>query len=364
MLTRPILIAISSFNATQSKVFNFTIQNNGNQIVANQLTVRNQIDNSIVYQEKQNTFKYEHILPADVLSNGQYYNADIMVFDSYGNSSAISLPIQFYCYTTPTIKFTNIPANEIINNASYNFQFQYNQNESEKLNSFVFNLYNSSKLLISTSNEVYVNNGTPPYDGSYLIAGFEDKAVYYIQVVGKTINNNIIATELTRITIEYSKPNLFTLLELKNNCEEGYIQVTSNIVLVSGDYNPDPPIFINGKEIDLTGTEAYIEWNQGYKITNDFLTRIWFRSPNPYSDILQFSNVQGQTIKLKYMLGYENVTEPNLKAYIKVIISSLNGMEYTIFSNYINILSSEKYYNIQFERENNLYQIGLAEIKE
>ena len=361
-LTRPTLIAVPSFDATQSFTFRFTVQSGSAQIVANQLTIRRQSDNQIVYQERQETFKYEHIVNVDELTNGVYYNADVVVFDADDNQSPTSIPIQFWCYTTPTIEFTNVPLNNIIENASFNFDFTYNQIEGELINSYVINLYNAFQTQIATSGVVYVQNGSPPYEGSYLFAGFEDNTTYFIQITGTTINNAVVSSDKIQFNVNYSRPDLFTLVELTNNCEEGYITLKSNIVLIEGNSNPTPPVYIDNDSVDLTQNNSWVEWNDGYSVSGDFLTRLWFRNPNPYSQILQFTNAQGQTIVMNYMQGYENVNSNESQAYIEVYVQSIDGMEYYIYSNYIDILSSDNWYNVWLTRVNGIYQLQLSAV--
>lgn len=361
-LTRPTLISVPSFDATQPYTFTFTAQSGSAQIVANKLVIRNQTDNTVVYDEKQETFKYEHVVNANELINGTYYNAVVSVFDVDDNQSPTSIPIQFWCYSTPNIMFTNIPASNIITNASFNFTFTYAQNEGEALNSYVVNLYNAFQSQIATSGVIYAQTGTPPYDGSYLFAGFEDNTVYYIEIVGTTVNGAIVSTGQIQFTVKYSQPDLFTLVELTNNCEEGYITLKSNIVIIEGTSNPDPPTYINDQEVDLTEDGSWVEWNNGYSISGDFLTRLWFRSPNPYTQIMQFSNAQGQTITMNYMLGYENVDAPDLQSYIEVYVQSIDGMEYYIYSNYIDTLPDTSYYNVWLTRVNGIYQLQFAAV--
>lgn len=361
-LTRPTLIAVPSFDATKPFTFTFTVQSGSSQIVANQLTIRRQLDNQIVYQEKQETFKYEHTVGANELTNGVYYNADVVVFDAEDNQSPTSIPIQFWCYTTPTIEFTNIPSTNIINNASFNFAFSYNQNEGELINSYVINLYNAFQTQIATSGIIYVQNGSPPYEGNYLFAGFEDNTTYFIQITGTTINNAVVSSDKIQFNVNYSRPDLFTLVELTNNCEEGYITLKSNIVLIEGNSNPTPPVYIDNESVDLTQDGSCVEWNDGYSISGDFLTRLWFRNPNPYSQILQFTNAQGQMIAINYMQGYENVTSSEPQAYIEVYVQSIDGMEYYIYSNYADILSSDNWYNVWLTRVNGIYQLQLSAV--
>lgn len=363
-LNRPILLTTPSFDATKQKIFLFNVESGGAQIVANQLTIKNQNGNTIVYQEKQQSFRFEHVLPANTLKNGEYYSATVAVYDSLGNESPASLYIQFRCYTSPSIEFVNLPSNNIINNNTYEFQFIYNQEQGERLDNYVMNLYNSSQVLVSTSSVVYVGNGSPPYTGSYLFAGFEDNTVYYLEIIGATINGAVVETGKIQIDISYVKPDLFTLLSLKNNCDEGYISVASNIVLIGSETNPAPPIFIDGKEVDLSGEGNYVDWNSGYSVNGNFLARAWFRNPNVNSQIIQFSNVMGQTIKVTYRNGYENVEASNLQSYVEVYVKSIDGLEYYIYSNYTNILSQLEYYMVYLRRIDNIYEIKLLPLKE
>ena len=171
-LVTPTLLPMVAFDATQQATFTFTVQGSSAQVVANQLTIREQDTNDIVYQEKQETFTYTHVVNADELTNGTYYNATISTFDTNDNQSQESVPIQFWCYTTPTLQFTNIPSSGIITNSSFNFQFTYTQIENEPINSYVVNLFNSSQVQIATSGVQYATTATPPYSGSYTFTGF------------------------------------------------------------------------------------------------------------------------------------------------------------------------------------------------
>ena len=358
-LTRPTLLTTTSFDANEPKTLLFNVQAGGAQVVANQLTIRSQTNNNIIYQEIQNTFKYEHTIPAGTLINGGYYNASVIVSDAQGNQSLPSLSIQFRCYTAPSLELTNIPDNNVINNSSFEFTFVYMQSEGEKLNNYIVNLYNASQVLISTSSTIYVQDGTPPFSGSYLFSGFEDNTVYYIEIIGATINGAVVETNKIQISVSYTRPDLFTLLSLKSNCDEGYVSVTSNIVLIAGSNYPSPPEFIDNKEINLAGEGYYVEWNQGYAINGDFLSRAWFRNPNPNTTLVTFSNTSGQTITIDYMEGYENVEAQDMQSYIQVYVKSIDGMEYYIFSNYIDILPDSEYYNFHLKRINGIYQITL-----
>lgn len=364
VLTTPTLLSQIAFDATQEQIFYFNIINPSVQIVANELIIRNNETNDIVYDEKQESFKYEHIVNANELINGIYYNATVSVFDNEGNQSSFSIPIQFWCYTTPILEFTNIPLSNIINNASFNFEFTYTQAENEPLNTYIINLYNSSNIVVSTSGTQYTSQFSttnPPFNGNYLFQGLSNSTQYFIQITGTTIEGTEISSSLISFTVQYIQPDLFTTIQLTNNCDEGYITIQSNIVLIEGTSNPDPPIYINNEEVDLTNSENWVEWNQGFNINGNFLNRIWFRNPTQYSQIIQFSNSSGQQITINYMLGYENINSENLMAYVEVYVNSLlqNDLSYYIFSNYVTPLPNTEIYVLYLTQINNIYQVQL-----
>ena len=85
-LTTPILYTVNAFDATQAQVFYFNVLG-GNQVTANTLTIKNNATLSIVYSATQTTFKFEHILPANTLTNGTYYQATLTTKDAQGNES-------------------------------------------------------------------------------------------------------------------------------------------------------------------------------------------------------------------------------------------------------------------------------------
>lgn len=361
-LTRPVLLSMVAFDATSSATFTFTATGSSSQITANRLIIRNNTSNVIVYNEQQESFRYEHTVPAGTLTNGTYYNATITTYDANGDSSTESIAIQFWCYSNPIISINNIPSTGLIENSNFEFNFTYTQSEGEPLDSYRFNLYNSAQSQISTSGLIYVNNGTPPYDGSYTFGGFENNVSYYIELVIYTIYGTEIKTPQTQFTVRYGLPDLFTVVELFNNCEEGYITVTSNMSIIEGDSYPYPPNFIDNKELNLTNPTWWAQWNIGYEISGDFLLRAWFRNPNPNSTIIRLSNSEIGSITFQYIQGYPNVEAENPQAYIVVTVTSLSGQSYTVLSNFIDVIPVTEQYCMWFTRINGLYNVQLMAV--
>lgn len=299
-LTTPILYSIPAFDATKEQTFTFA-SISGSQVVANTLTIKDNSTLTTVYSQTQTTYRFEHILPANTLTNGSYYQATLTTKDAQGNESSPSAPIQFYCYSQPTFIISNMPISNVVTNSSFTFNVQYNQIQGEILNAYVFNLYSASGALISTSGTLYNTDETLPLTISYLFSGFEDKASYSIEVTGVTANGTQITTGRVNFTTSYTTPDTFSFLFLSNNCQGGYITIESNIIGIDGDTGDMEPIFINGKEIDLRKDGAYVQWVEGYTVNGNWTMRLWGREFKSGKEIFRFSNTDGDVVTVSYV---------------------------------------------------------------
>ena len=282
-LTQPILNSIPAFDATQSHVFSF-ISIGGDQVLGSQLTIYDNETGAQVYQGNYTSFKFEYPLAAGTLTNGKYYNATISTINNASEFSEPSNPVAFYCYTAPVLTITNIPASGTIEQSNYTFQGSYVQAEGELLNGYQYTLYNSNKEQISQSAILY--------DGLYqhTFSGMANDTSYYVELSGSTINNTPVSSGLLLFTIRYIQPASFAICDLVNNCENGFIQISSNIVSIDGKSEPDPPKYIDNKEVDLTDDGSWVQWDEGFNMQNDFTMRIWGRSFGDNEPIVTMKN--------------------------------------------------------------------------
>lgn len=307
-LTTPILYTQAAFDASIANTFKFYVQS-GSQVVANTLVIKNNATLATVYEERQVTYKFEHTVPANTLSNGTYYQAYIITEDAQGNTSTASNTIQFYCYTQPTLVFSNMPTGGAIENSSYSFDVTYNQIQGELLNSYVFNLYDTSGTIIATSGAKYNSSSTLPLTVSYLFGGFEDNSQYYIEFNGVTAEGTQITTGKQSFAVKYSKPSAYSYLYLTNNCSGGYITIQSNVVGIDGASEPDPPTYVNDNTaVDLTADGAYVEWTEGYVLPNDWTLGLWGMKYTADSEVFSFSTTDGDTVLVYYCVDEDKDT--------------------------------------------------------
>ena len=387
-LVNPIALQKVAFDATNNEIFYFT-SNGGDQVVKNRLTIRRQSDNSIVYQTTVETFLFQHTLPSGTLTNGTYYNYFFNTYDVSDNMSANSNVVAFYCYTTPTITFTNYPSTNIINNASCEFAVAYDQTEDELLDYLTYYLYDSNGNEISNSGELR-SALTPPLAFTHTFSGFEDSETYKIQIKAISVNGTIVLSELKTFSSSYYYPEIFSLLTVENLCHDGIMRVKSNAISIEGETNYTPTLYYSkiedeenapnyimwdewytisedmiistwaeGYTLDLRGAGSNVLFDDGFSIDGDFEFQLW-GTPNRLGELCRLnSSTVGANpfiISLKRGIPYGETT---VKDWIE--ITDEDGLLYD-YSNYVDPLTYEAYVSIWIKKISNTYTITLDAI--
>lgn len=357
-LTRPILNSTVAFDATKEHIFTFNVIG-GDQVFRSKLTIKNQSTGTVVYEATQESFTYSYILPANSLNNGGYYSAYIQTYNYNVDISQPSNNIVFYCYSTPLLTFQNIPSSGIITNQSFNFEVLYEQNELEPLNSYIFNLYNTQGTLLATSGTIYTSLTFVPLSVSYNFAGFANNTRYYIQATGVTSQGTKVSTTLNSFYVQYSKPSVYEIVELNNNCEGGYITIKSNLVEIDGKSNPSPPIYTDSNTaVNLKGLNRYVSWDDGYLIDGDFTASLWGCNFNSNKTIITMKSEDEDTI---LTINYKDYNE-NLK-FVELIVQE-GDITYYIYSSPVYVLNSNSKLQVWFRRIDNLYEINLYNLSQ
>jgi len=344
-MSQPILYQMSAFDASLDCEFQFTY--NGDQAYRNRLIIRNNETNALIYDQTITTFQLKHLLPAMSLTNGTGYNAQVQVYHKDGSSSAISNKIIFYCFTTPSFSFSNFEPEQRILNSSYTFNLAYEQPEGELLSAYKVTLYDSKR------SEVYATSLL--YDSALqtTVTGLIDNYQYFIRGTGVTVHNMDVDTGYIPFSVEYIRPSMFAVLNLENLWYEGSILIQSNIISIEGTSNPDPPIYIDDKWVDLSDPDHWVKFEKGFSIEDDFTLQLIGRAFNDHSTILEMSNYKNK-IEISFhrgrFTGYGEIAYFVLRAY--------NDIEtYITTSNYIPIPSPTEKINLWVRRIGALYEI-------
>ena len=237
-VTTPVLNPVAAFDATEDMLFTFSSVG-GNQVVSNKLIVRDVTTLEKLYEDVVYSFVLEHVLPADTLLNGSYYQATVVTYDASGSGSAESAPIQFYCFSSPTFTFPNLSSGDNITTSTYSFVAQYEQVENELLNQYSFVLYDGEDKQLTTSGVQYVGStALPPTLVVWTVSGLEDGKDYKIIVNGITAYGTQVTTGFVSFSVKYDSPELLIPIELTNKCDEGYIRIhTASPKPIGGDVN-------------------------------------------------------------------------------------------------------------------------------
>ena len=355
-LMTPMAQSLNAFDATKEQTVTFVVTG-GDQVVKNRITVRSNVTNEIVYQNTVESYQLINTIPSGTLQNGRYYNYYINTYNVNDEISPNSNVIQFYCLTNPTLTFTNIPSDNIINGAGYTFNVLYSQQQQELLNELYMYLYDANDNIIQTS-DLITTSYTPPVTLQYTFDGFEDSKYYSIQARGTTINGTAIESEKIRFLVHYNYDTAFFRILLENNCNDGYIDVESHLVGIDGENHGG---YFGNSEITLT-EDAYAEWKQGFSFLNDhFVLQEWW-NPVLRGNINIMQSTDGALrIETEYKRGLPPYsTEP--KDYIEVRGYYNNVPYFLRRSNYIDIQNNNSLLMSYVKIDGNNFDIRLAKI--
>ncbi len=353
-LTKPTLNSISAWDVATGTTFTLSVVG-GDQVTGSTLTIRNNATNAVVYTQYTTSYTFSITVPpnASGLSNGTYYNAYITTTNLAGDDSVASNTIQFYCFSTPSLTFTNVTDGGVINSSNLNATIEYDQDEEEFISSYVINLYDSSRDIIGTSGTVYVKAvASLPVEFSHLFGGLTDNTQYYISASCITRNNTMVETGQIEFTVVYTQSQSYTRFSVENNCNSGYVTVSSSAVAIDGIAQPSPAIFVNNNTmVYLNNPGDYVLYNDGFVINDNFTAKIWLESPNLGAPLLTMTNELGQKIIISIMVDYETSGEVFATLYVS------GG--YSIYTESIAELTDGYEYCVQVRRIDNLYTIDL-----
>lgn len=258
-MAKPILKQITPFDATKDSVISFVWS--GSRAYSNRIIIYENYSLEKVFDDTIATYKFEHTIPANTLSNGIKYIIECQVMDQDGTASALSNKVSFTTIATPDFHFSNIPQNGNLNMSSFGANIYYYSSDGEDLSCYKFYLYDANKkLLLETKAYYNVDNVT------YNYRGFENDAAYYIRCMGITVNGIELDTGYERITVKYENQNTYARVYAENVPKQGCIKISSNIVIIQ--YNgTDEFTYIDGM-IDLRDKMIY--YDSGFEINGDF----------------------------------------------------------------------------------------------
>lgn len=334
-LQKPILNAITAFDATLNKEYSFDVMG-GDAWLGVLITIR---DNTVTSTPEIKIFTTTPtnvgIITANSLINGHQYQATIQTTTSSteagmtsANTSKASNSVSFNCYIKPTFEFTNIAQDGVVASSMYAFDVAYSQSQGEYLSTYQFLLYDEYDIEIGNSGileapEQTITEGVVTCDLVQVFRGFLDGQVRKIVAKGTTINGTQIITDTIRFIVDYSEMERYSEIYAINNCDDGNITVGSALNVVRGVVDKEPVIFYpdeeNGTEADLR--DNGVTWTNVFD-TDNFSVFLQFRAPIEDAPQLILNGFDGkisETVFDVYNLG-ENIMYNHIVAHTKTYI--------------------------------------------
>ena len=261
-MAKPVVNYIFPFDATESK--NITFSYTGDLPYQNRLIIYNADTLDVIYNEFSTSRVLYCTIPARICLNGSKYAAAIQCYDMNGIPSAISDKRYFWCLEQPSFYFSNVVDKQTVTTSSFYAEVFYDQSQHEALAQFQFFIYNSNKVLLSSSQVFYSTDYL-----TYSYTGLEDDTVYFIRAKGLTQYGTELDTGYVEIDVNTSYDNTeFNKINAECNENNGLVTYYTNFKIVNSDedargYQYEDSI------IDLTGRE--LNYSTGISVSGNFI---------------------------------------------------------------------------------------------
>ena len=285
-MAKPIIKSMAAPDATKS--FDIGFVWNGDRAYYNRLVITNNKTNAVVYDQKVETFNLYHTVAANTLTNGGKWVVQISVFyrDPSDTSKYIESELSdkyiFPTLTTPTFSFADLDptADNSVTTSSYQAQIYYDSKENEKIESYMFSLYDVTKKFLFETDRF-----TDQYNITYTYRGLDNLTDYYIRCRAVTHYGVELDTGLVRISVKFQNPSTYSRIYATALPHRGCIEVGSNLIVI--EYTGDEEFSYNGSQIILTDKTLY--YDEGWELQDDF-TVILKMQYMEYGQLIRLTN--------------------------------------------------------------------------
>jgi len=281
------------------------VASSGDQVVANNLVIQLNSDNTEIYNQEVTSFVLSHNVPLNTLTNSTEYKCRVRTKNSAGTYSTWSDWVVFWCYAPPTVAITNI-VNAVINNQTYSFVGSYTSDST--LESYRYTLYTSASVLIESFDELY--------DGllTQQITGLENGITYKLCLTTMSVDGLTGTSGLITFTPNYSSPRLTSALTIVDTPASAGVTLTASVIQVLGSSYPTSGTtltYVSNDWVDLTDGNAVL-FDTGFTCDTDFILKIWCKTLTEdetfltlYGDYgtIKFKQYQNKIHAYKYLTG-------------------------------------------------------------
>ena len=167
----------------------------------------------------------------------------------------------------------------------------------------------------------------------------------------------IVSTGKHIFTARYYYPQMFSLLDLENVCNEGYVNIESNVVVANGETAPEytPPTYRDSNTmIAVYQYGNWVQWTQGFSIKSSFTFTAFMKAGRLGQFAILGTEENGFTIELIREVPYGE-TEVKDRFEVNGYVNGVRKVHQT--SNYVDIINQKSYYLIWFRKNGNVYDL-------
>lgn len=277
---KPSLLRIAPFDAQVGTSVYFTFTGS-KQFLLNELEIKKASDSSIVYLFEFSSFEKVHHIPPNVLVNGTAYKARIRVKFTDGSYSPYSNEVSFNAFDSPVVDIDNIDGQGYVYNRDVTFVANYSQSDGEKVRTYQFKLYDENQDLI----EVYPVRYPKTEEFTEVVNDLVKGKGYFIECLISTVNGMVYSHREKFIPM-YIVPSVNGLITTRNDEEEGFVRITSNLKQITGtqvkgekgdNYSSDNYEYIDGDMVVVPENNPVIFRGLDMNRASDFVMKIWCR---------------------------------------------------------------------------------------
>ena len=360
MALAPRLYDMATFDATKESIFQF-VWGGTDPSYGSKLTIRDHDSNTTVYTGTVTTMNLLHTVPANRLTNGRTYDAFLQVLNSEGTViSDVSNTIIFFCYTTPTLTFTNITEDAIVKNSYLDVILNYEQAQGDVLFQYQVGLYDTTQTLVATSGVKSTESYTQTLTESF--SGLENDKNYYLRAAGRTASGLTVDTGYIRVLVRYENTRAFSLLDLANNYHDGNISITSNIISFFCDADPENVAFINDTMADLRdGGTISLSEGEPLHFADNFVFAVSVCGFPKDDKFLTWTDGETECGVLYREAAFDVNNDVN-KGYFELLIPGPLGTNYIVDSNFVTpVASAASKYTVWVMKQNGYYEVSAVE---
>lgn len=251
----------SSIDGNLANIFYFNVVG-GDLVAKNRLFIQSITNNDTVYDEEQVTYSLQHTVPSGTLTNGVTYKARVATYNQQGEVSEWSEWFIFTVYSNPVVQFTDLDSGNITSQ-NYIFTASYLQEESVKMKSCRFLLYDSNKNLIRES-DVLTNK-----EIRYEVTNFENDKSYFVEFRVTSMSNVTATTGLRPIHVQYITTEAGDILVAVNNAEDAAIDLKVKVKDSRFAKKTGTISYLLNDYIDLYDGAIYTDKSLGFELNND-----------------------------------------------------------------------------------------------